>query len=516
MGSNMAENHPVAFRWPMVAKANGATLIHVDPRFTRTSAVADLHAPVRAGSDIAFLGGLVNHVINSERWNREPFFKTWLVQYTNAATIITEEFKDTEDLDGVFSGLVEYTGGVPEWPYNGFVGQYDNKSWQYARGGRSGAQGEAAAYTARAGDAGAGHTGAQPKGPRSGEKPGQVKAPPGPPFDPLVKSLLKGPPVRDETLRDPRCVFQHVKRHFGRYTPEMVERVTGCPKELFLKVAETILANSGPDRTTSFAYAVAWTQHTYGPQMIGCCALLQLLLGNMGRPGGGIMALRGHASIQGSTDVPTLYHSIHGYLPAPSALKKHDTLHDYLVEETVPTGYYANTPKFLVSYLKSMWGRRRVHPAGGSRPSHRRPARRDAGARSPAPGLAVVTAPAPAPPVRPAQLCAALLSALDGSEGRMRRRKRDQTPDRIGLSIKRALLEGAVRDDPAPDAFEAWLLERCLAGEGQAGVGAVRAMAMDVLLEWRLARSVPSFGEWLARGAPSDDAVPDRPAHDTV
>src|SRR5262245_18885571 len=347
MGSNMAENHPVAFRWPMVAKANGATLIHVDPRFTRTSAVADIHAPIRAGSDVAFLGGLVNHVINSPRWNTEPFFRTWLLHYTNAATLISEEFKDAEELNGTFSGLMEYTGGVPEWPFNGFVGQYDNRSWQYARGGRSRAQGEAAASTARAGDAGTDHTGEPAgKGPRSGVQPGQAAAPAGPPFEPLVHSLLKPPPVRDETLQAPRCVFQIVKRHFARYTPEMVERVTGCPQDLFLKIAETILANSGPDRTTSFAYAVAWTQHTYGVQMIGCCALLQILLGNMGRPGGGIMALRGHASIQGSTDIPTLYHSIHGYLPAPSALKKHETLHEYLAEETTPTGYYANTPKF--------------------------------------------------------------------------------------------------------------------------------------------------------------------------
>jgi formate dehydrogenase major subunit len=132
--------------------------------------------------------------------------------------------------------------------------------------------------------------------------------------------------------------------------------VTGCPRDTFLKVAQTILDNSGPDRTTSFAYAVAWTQHTNGPQIIGCAALLQLLLGNFGRPGGGIMALRGHASIQGSTDVPTLYHSIHGYMPAPTALKEHRTLHEYLHGETVPTGYWANMPKFMVSYLVSMYG----------------------------------------------------------------------------------------------------------------------------------------------------------------
>ena len=151
-------------------------------------------------------------------------------------------------------------------------------------------------------------------------------------------------------------MFQTVKRHFARYTPEMVEKTTGCPKETFLKVAETILANSGADRTTSFAYAVAWTQHTYGVQIIGACALLQLLLGNIGRPGAGVMALRGHASIQGSTDIPTLYHSIQGYMNAPSVLRKHDTLQDFIATETIPVGYWANMPKFMVSYLKSMYG----------------------------------------------------------------------------------------------------------------------------------------------------------------
>jgi formate dehydrogenase major subunit len=347
MGSNMAENHPVAFRWPMAAKVeHGAKLIHVDPRFTRTSAVSDIYAPVRAGSDIAFLGGVINHVINSERWNQEAFFRAWVVHYTNAPTIIGADYRDAEDNDGVFSGLMEYNGGVPEWPFNGFASQYDDRSWQYG-GTRLGDQGRVAA-TAQSGEL--------PKT-TSGTQSGQAgAAAPGPPYDGLVKSLLKPAPQRDETLQDPRCVFQIVKRHFSRYTPEMVERTTGCPRQTFLQVADTILANSGADRTTSFAYAVAWTQHTNGPQIIGCCALLQLLLGNFGRPGAGIMALRGHASIQGSTDVPTLYHSIHGYLAHPTGLKKHDTLHDYLAAETVPTGYWANTPKFVVSYLKSMYG----------------------------------------------------------------------------------------------------------------------------------------------------------------
>src|SRR5437870_3160739 len=335
----MAECHPVAFRWPMQAQATGATFVHGHPRFRRTTAMTDLHAPSRAGTDIACQGGLIHYVLNNERWNAEPFFRDYLVHYTNAATIVAEEFRDTEELEGVFSGLMEYTGGTEAWPFNGFVGMYDSASWQYA------------------------HTEVPP------EPRGRIEPPSGnpdhhngqpvpqrPPFEPLIRSLRKPPPRRDETLQDPRTVFQLLKRHFSRYTVDMVEQVTGCPREMLLQVAETILANSGRDRTTAWAYAVGWTQHTNGPQMIGCCALLQLLLGNIGRPGGGILALRGHASIQGSTDVPTLYHSIHGYLSAPSALRKHDTLRDYLADETVATGYWANEPKFMVSYLKSMYG----------------------------------------------------------------------------------------------------------------------------------------------------------------
>src|SRR5436309_6050493 len=313
-GSNMAECHPVAFRWVMQAKLKGAKVIHVDPRFTRTSAMADIHAPIRAGSDIAFLGGLIRYAIEHEK-----YFKEYVVNYTNAATLVREDFKDTEDLKGVFSGLVEYTGD----PLNGFVGQYNPETWQYQR--------EA--------------DGAAP-----------APAPAGGSFESLVRANLKPAPVRDPTLQHPRTVFQILKRHFSRYTPAMVERVTGCPKETFLKVAEAVTANSGPDKTTAFCYAVGWTQHTYGPQVISCCALLQLLLGNVGRPGGGVLALRGHATIQGSTDVPTLYHSIHGYMTAPSILKKHDTLADYLKTETPATSYWANMPKFMVSYLKSMYG----------------------------------------------------------------------------------------------------------------------------------------------------------------
>jgi formate dehydrogenase major subunit len=329
----MAECHPVAFRWVMQAKLKGATIIHVDPRFTRTSAMADIYAPIRAGTDIAFLGGLIHYVIENEK-----YFKEYVVHYTNAATLVSEDFKDTDELDGVFSGLGEFKGDR----LNGFLGQYDTSSWQYQEVPPSedpkGAKGAKDAKT--------------PKDGQGNEKP----PPPASPYEELVRARKKLAPERDETLLHPRCVFQVVKRHFSRYTPEMVERITGCPQESFLKVALALTKNSGPERTSAFCYAVGWTQHTYGPQLIGACAMLQLLLGNIGRPGGGVMALRGHATIQGSTDIPTLYHSIHGYMPAPSALKKHETLADYLATETPRGGYWANTPKFMVSYLKSMYG----------------------------------------------------------------------------------------------------------------------------------------------------------------
>jgi formate dehydrogenase major subunit len=325
----MAECHPVAFRWAMKAKLQGAKLIHVDPRYTRTSAMSHIHAPIRAGSDIAFLGGLIHYVINNEKWNTDPFFQQYLVNYTNAATIVQEDFRDTEDSDdGVFSGLMQYAGGKEEWPFNGNRHQYNTSSWRYATSG----------------------DGAQKKEPQNNHVP----------FSELIRSLESPSSPRDLTLKDPRTVFQILKRHFCRYTPEMVEKVTGCLKETFLEVARTVLNNSGRDRTTAWIYAVGWTQHTYGAQIIGCCALLQLLLGNVGRPGGGIMALRGHASIQGSTDNPTLYHSIHGYMTAPSALKNHSSLRAYLETEASPTGYLANMPKFMVSYLKSMYGDKAV------------------------------------------------------------------------------------------------------------------------------------------------------------
>ena len=305
MGSNMAEAHPVGFRWPMKAKEKGATLIHVDPHFSRTSASCDLYVPTRAGTDIAFLGGLINYVLTNDLW-----FHEYVVAYTNASSLVNEGYRDAEDNDGVFSGLDPKTH------------KYDNESWVY--------QGPA---IERSEDA-ASHSGHGQEG----------------------TSPAKHAPDRDETLQHPRCVFQIVKRHFARYTPEMVERICGTPKALFLRVAEIVTKNSGRERTTAICYAVGWTQQSYGPQIIRAAGILQLLLGNMGRPGGGIMALRGHASIQGSTDVPTLFELLPGYLPQPASFKDDQTLESYLKGATVNSGYWANLPKFMVSMLKAWYG----------------------------------------------------------------------------------------------------------------------------------------------------------------
>jgi formate dehydrogenase major subunit len=308
-GSNMAEAHPVGFRHPMIAKRKGAKLIHVDPRFTRTSAMCDIYAPVRAGTDIAFLGGLINYVIENDE-----YFEEYVKHYTNAATLVTEEFEDA-DATGLFSGWDEEKH------------QYDPRSWRY--------EGTPIDYAAVGGS----------QGSLVGEDVGGESAP------------NEGQPrPTDPTLQHPRCVFQILKRHFAKYTPEMVERVTGCPKEAFLKVAETICENSGPERTTALCYAVGWTQHSKGVQIIRTAAILQLLLGNIGRPGGGIMALRGHATIQGSTDIATLYNILPGYLPMPDANKNHDTWRDYVETETAKTGWWNNFPKYITSQMKAWYG----------------------------------------------------------------------------------------------------------------------------------------------------------------
>src|SRR5205807_795933 len=160
----------------------------------------------------------------------------------------------------------------------------------------------------------------------------------------------------DPTLQHPRCVFQLLKRHYARYTPEMVERVCGVPRDRFLEVADVFTSASGPDKTAAICYAVGWTQHSVGVQMIRTAAILQLLLGNIGRPGGGILALRGHASIQGSTDIPTLYDILPGYLPMPFFDVDSRTLKSYIEKHSAPTGWWHNFDKYIISLLKAWYG----------------------------------------------------------------------------------------------------------------------------------------------------------------
>ena len=286
-GSSMAEAHPVGFRWVMKAKERGATIIHVDPRFSRTSALADIWVPIRAGSDIAFLGGLVRHILENEL-----FFRDYVVHYTNASCILREDFRDTDEgLSGLFSG------------WNPEKRSYDNKTWLYE---------------------------------------GNDKL---------------SFPKRDLTLQHPRCVLQTLRRHFARYTPEMVEKICGISPALFQKVADALVRASGHDKTAAICYALGWTQHSKGVQIIRTAAILQLLLGNIGRPGGGILALRGHASIQGSTDIPTLYDILPGYLPMPRGDGTEETLRDYLGHQTKPTGLWHNTPAYFISLLKAYYGK---------------------------------------------------------------------------------------------------------------------------------------------------------------
>jgi len=327
----MAECHPVGFQWVMEAKARGATIIHVDPRFTRTSAVADLHVPIRAGSDIAFLGALVNHVLTGEH-----DFRDYVLTFTNAAAILREDFQDTEDLDGLFSGFDKDSG------------HYDPTSWQYAGTSVNAAAGQRdSQYDERVEKSDESGSDAESSSGSKESARGHSYGSGGATFG--------GEPERDETLQHPRCVYQVLKRHFARYTPEMVETVCGIPQELFHKVADALVSNSGRDRTSAFAYAVGWTQHTVGVQYIRTAAILQLLLGNIGRPRGGILALRGHASIQGSTDIPTLFNLLPGYIPMPHA-HEHETLEDFIKADSGVKGFWGNMDAYMVSLMKSWWG----------------------------------------------------------------------------------------------------------------------------------------------------------------
>jgi len=281
--SNMAENHPVGFRWVVEAKKRGARVIHVDPRYTRTSALADLHVPLRSGTNIVFFGGLIHYAMAHNKIQHD-----YVVEYTNASFLIDPNFKGPADLHGLFAG------------YDPAERKYDRSTWKY-----------------------------------------QVDE--------------QGVPKRDKSLKDPHCVYQLLKRHYARYTPEMVERVCGIPKSTFVKAAELFCSTGTKDRSGSIAYALNLTQHTNGTQNIRALCMFQLLLGNIGVPGGGVVALRGHANVQGATDLAVLYQDLPGYMAMPLR-DAHPTFKDYIEKETPKSGFWINKPKFLVSLLKAWYG----------------------------------------------------------------------------------------------------------------------------------------------------------------
>ena len=312
----MAENHPVGFQWVMEARERGAKIIHVDPRFTRTSSTADIWVPLRAGTDIIFLGGLINYILQNDK-----YFHEYVQHYTNAAMIVDEDFRDTEDLGGVFSGWDEQKK------------KYDPKSW-LPKGSKDKDKAQAS----------------------GGSKPGHSPASGGHGKDRGGEAAQMSDYEEDPTLQDARCVFQILRRHFSRYTPELVEKHAGVPQKLFLRVAETFCNASGPDKTGAICYAVGWTQHSKGVQIIRSAAILQMLLGNIGRPGGGILALRGHASIQGSTDIPTLYDILPGYLPMPFFEKDANNFKSYIKKHKATAGLWSNFDSYFISLMKAWYG----------------------------------------------------------------------------------------------------------------------------------------------------------------
>ncbi len=285
MGSNAAENHPISFKWVGKAMDNGATLISVDPRFTRTSSKADIYAPLRSGTDIAFLGGMMNYILTNNKFHKE-----YAANYTNASFILGSKY---DFKDGLFAG------------YDPKTKKYDKSQWAFEKDGN-------------------------------------------------------GVPKRDLELKDPRCVFQLMKKHYSRYTPKTVSAITGTPEADLKKIYETYAKTGAVDKTGTIMYAMGWTQHTVGVQNIRMMAMIQLMLGNMGRPGGGVNALRGESNVQGSTDHCLLFHIWPGYLGTPRASLV--TLADYNAKNTPKTNdplsanWWQNKPKYMASFLKSMFG----------------------------------------------------------------------------------------------------------------------------------------------------------------
>ncbi|HYX27937.1 MAG TPA: formate dehydrogenase-N subunit alpha [Pyrinomonadaceae bacterium] len=350
MGGNPAENHPCGFKWPVEAKLHrNAKMIVVDPRFTRTATQADLFCQIRAGADIAFLGGVINYAIENNR-----IAKDYLINYTNAAFIVKDGFKLPED--GLFSG------------FDSAKSTYEKDTWNYQEGGSvqsSAASTPAASSNGNKSSGGGGGKDSEKSGESGGHQAaggtgakGQGGQKPPPMLPPNV--------AYDLSLQHPRSVFQLLKKHYSRYTPEMVERITGIPKDQFLKAADlftSIRKDGNMKKAGTIIYAVGWTQHTSGTQTIRTAAILQLILGNVGRAGGGVNALRGHSNIQGATDMGGVFDIFPGYLKPGQPT---DVDLATWLKRTTPTSskpsewdsynYWSNTPKFMVSFLKSLYG----------------------------------------------------------------------------------------------------------------------------------------------------------------
>ena len=311
IGSNNVENHPVTAAWVNDAKRlNGAKYIVVDPRFTRSAATADIYAPLRAGTDIAFFGGMINYILENNRW--QPDF---VKSHTNASFLVSPNYS-FDEAAGLFSGYNKETGAYDMGPEAG--------AWVY--------QGDTPV-------------------------PWDITGPYAWTQAPGVPEFTPGtfvPPLKDPTLQDELCVFNVMKKHYSRYTPELVSKITGTPMDKLLEIYDEFSKTGAPDKAGNILYAMGQTQHTYGTQNIRAMAIIQLLLGNVGNAGGGIQALRGEANVQGSTDFGLLNHILPGYLPTPNGADA--SLRAYLERTLVTNGYWSNRPKFVVSYLKELYG----------------------------------------------------------------------------------------------------------------------------------------------------------------
>lgn len=286
MGGNAAEAHPCGFKWVTEAMQHRkAKLVVVDPRFTRSAAVADYYAPIRVGTDIAFLGGVINYLLSNDKVHTD------YVKFNSDATFLTKPEYSFDN--GFFSG------------YDEAKRSYNKASWGYQMG-----------------------------------EDGFVKV--------------------DDTLQDPLCVYQQMKKHYSRYTPEMVSRITGTPQDQFLKVCELLAETAAADKVMTICYALGWTQHSKGSQNIRTMAMIQLLLGNMGRPGGGVNALRGHANVQGITDMNAYSEVLSGYMLAP--LDADTNRAEYLARRTPKPlrpnqmAFSQNFPKWHTSLMKAYFG----------------------------------------------------------------------------------------------------------------------------------------------------------------